>query len=50
MKGDRERLLAEGFDGYIAKPVDIKAVPRVLEQYLGGQPALPPSAPDSVPP
>ena len=24
MEGDRERLMAQGFDGYIAKPVDIK--------------------------
>jgi len=24
MEGDRERLMEQGFDGYIAKPVDIK--------------------------
>jgi two-component system cell cycle response regulator DivK len=23
MKGDRERLLASGFDGYVAKPIDV---------------------------
>ncbi len=34
MKGDRERLLAEGFDGYIPKPVDIKAFPEQLESFL----------------
>lgn len=34
MKGDREGLLAEGFDGYIAKPIDIKNLPKVLENYL----------------
>ena len=28
MKGDRERLLAEGFDGYISKPIDIKEIPQ----------------------
>jgi two-component system cell cycle response regulator DivK len=50
MKGDQERLLAEGFDGYIAKPVDIKEVPRVLEQYLDGRPAPPLPAPDTLPP
>jgi two-component system cell cycle response regulator DivK len=50
MKGDQERLLAEGFDGYIAKPVDIKEVPRVLERYLGGRPAAPLPAPDNLPP
>jgi len=34
MKGDRERLLAEGFDGYIAKPINIKEIPALIEQYL----------------
>ena len=37
MKGDRERLLAEGFDGYISKPINIKEIPQVVEQYLSGQ-------------
>jgi CheY-like chemotaxis protein len=32
MRGDEERLLAEGFDAYIAKPIDTRAfVPRLLE-------------------
>lgn len=35
MKGDRERLLAEGFDGYIAKPINIKELPEVVRSYLG---------------
>ena len=35
MKGDREALLAEGFDGYIAKPIDIKEVPNVVASYVG---------------
>jgi CheY-like chemotaxis protein len=34
MKGDRERLLAEGFDGYIAKPLKIKEIPALIGQYL----------------
>ena len=34
MKGDRERLLATGFNGYIAKPIDIKELPKVIESYL----------------
>ena len=34
MKGDRERLLDEGFDGYIAKPINIKEIPGLIEQYL----------------
>ncbi len=38
MKGDRERLLAEGFDGYIAKPIDIKEIPTLVAQYLNAQP------------
>ncbi len=37
MKGDRERLLAEGFDGYVSKPINIKEIPQVVEQYLSGQ-------------
>lgn len=39
MKGDRERLLAEGFDGYVAKPIDIKEISQVIERYLSGTPA-----------
>ena len=38
MKGDRERLLADGFDGYIAKPIDIKEFPGVLESHLSKRP------------
>lgn len=34
MKGDREGLLADGFDGYIAKPIDIKEVPKTVEGFL----------------
>ena len=38
MKGDRERLLAEGFDGYMSKPIAIKEVPKMVESYLSGRP------------
>ena len=34
MKGDRENLLAAGFDGYLSKPIDIKELPAVVEGYL----------------
>ena len=37
MKGDQERLLAEGFDGYISKPIAIKEVAKTIESYLQGQ-------------
>jgi two-component system cell cycle response regulator DivK len=36
MKGDEERLLAEGFDGYMAKPIAIKEVPKMVAGYLQG--------------
>jgi CheY-like chemotaxis protein len=39
MKGDRERLLAEGFDGYVSKPIDIKEISQVIESYLIRMPA-----------
>ena len=34
LQGDRERLLAEGFDGYVAKPVDIATLVRELRRVL----------------
>jgi two-component system cell cycle response regulator DivK len=34
MKGDREALLAEGFDGYIAKPIHIKEIAEIVSSYL----------------
>jgi two-component system cell cycle response regulator DivK len=37
MKGDRESLLADGFDGYISKPINTKEVPQVIARYLDGQ-------------
>ncbi len=34
MKGDRERTLEAGCDGYIQKPIDIDELPRQISQYL----------------
>jgi two-component system cell cycle response regulator DivK len=34
MKGDRERSLAAGCDGYIQKPIDVDLLPRQIAQYL----------------
>lgn len=38
MKGDREKALAAGFDGYITKPIDTRAFPSLVQGFLkGGQ-------------
>lgn len=34
MKGDREKALAAGCDGYISKPIDTKTLPGVIANYL----------------
>lgn len=34
MRGTRESLLSDGFDDYISKPVEIKAVLNLVEKYL----------------
>jgi len=34
MKDDRERFLAAGFDGYLEKPVDVRALPEQVEALL----------------
>ena len=37
MAGDRERALQAGFDGYISKPIDIRAFPDQIERALAGE-------------
>ena len=34
MTGDRERFNVAGFDGFIAKPIDVKTFPNTVRGYL----------------
>jgi len=34
MKGDRENLLAYGFDGYVAKPIDGESFERTIQEFI----------------
>lgn len=36
MKGDEERIIAAGCDGYISKPIDTRALPNLIRSYLKG--------------
>lgn len=34
MKGDREKVMAAGFDGYISKPIDTRGLPGLIRKFL----------------
>lgn len=34
MKGDREKTLAAGCNGFIAKPIDVDALPRQIRRFI----------------
>lgn len=42
MVGDRERVVAAGFDGYIAKPIEAETFVSQIERYLGNRPGTRP--------
>jgi two-component system, cell cycle response regulator DivK len=37
MQGDRERFLAEGFDGYLSKPVNVRELIGTVRQHCEGR-------------
>ena len=37
MKGDRERSLEAGCDGYIQKPIDVDSLPKQVRRFLQAQ-------------
>lgn len=37
MKGDKEKALEAGCDGYITKPIDTKTMPTMIANYLGSR-------------
>jgi len=34
MKGDEEKILSSGCNGYISKPINTRELPNIIEQYL----------------
>lgn len=34
MKGDEEKILAAGCDGYVSKPIDTRTLPELISHYL----------------
>lgn len=37
MKGDEENILSKGFDGYVAKPIDVKMLVSMIKRALEGR-------------
>lgn len=37
MKGDREKFLTAGCDGYIGKPIDTQELPKIVARFLNGK-------------
>lgn len=37
MKGDREKVIAAGFEGYISKPINVRELPEQVRSYLKGK-------------
>jgi CheY-like chemotaxis protein len=37
MRGDRERFLSQGLDGYISKPIDPSTFPALVKSYIDAQ-------------
>jgi two-component system cell cycle response regulator DivK len=34
MRGDEQRFLAEGFDGYLAKPISVREFPDRIKEFM----------------
>jgi CheY-like chemotaxis protein/HPt (histidine-containing phosphotransfer) domain-containing protein len=45
MKGDRERCLEAGMDGYLAKPIQVRELVQALRELAAGLPAFAPAPP-----
>ncbi len=37
MKGDREKIIVAGFEGYISKPINIREFPEQVKLYIRGK-------------
>lgn len=37
MRGDQEKFMAAGFDGYLSKPINTRELPGLVKQWLEGE-------------